>query len=205
MSKRSWPAAERNKAPLLEVLSRVLPRSGTLLEVGSGTGQHACYFAEHLPGLVFQPTDIDPENLESISAWTRETALSNLLPPRRLDVTDEDWGVGRVDAIFSANMIHIAPWACARGLIAGVARHLSDSGVFVLYGPFRIGGRHTAPSNEAFDAELRARDKTFGVRDLESVRDLAKEGALELSERVEMPANNQCLVFHRDLNRERSA
>ena len=197
MSKRSWPAAERNKAPLLEVLRRVLPSAGTLLEVGSGTGQHASYFAEHLPGLVFQPSDIDPENLISIDAWARDAALANLRPPLRLDVTADDWGVGRVDAIFSANMIHIAPWVCAQGLIAGVARHLTEAGVFVLYGPFRIDGRHTAPSNEAFDAELRARDASFGVRDLEAVRDLAKEHALSLAERIDMPANNLCLVFNR--------
>ena len=197
MSKRSSPAAERNKAPLLEVLRRVLPSAGTLLEVGSGTGQHASYFAEHLPGLVFQPSDIDPENLTSIDAWARDAALANLRLPLRLDVTADDWGVGRVDAIFSANMIHIAPWACAQGLFAGVARHLTEAGVFVLYGPFRIDGRHTAPSNEAFDAELRARDASFGVRDLEAVRDLAKERALCLTERVEMPANNLCLVFNR--------
>ena len=197
MSKCSWPAAERNKGPLLEVLRRVLPSEGTLLEVGSGTGQHASYFAEHLPGLVFQPSDIDPENLTSISAWTRDAALPNLRPPMRLDVTAEDWGVGRVNAIFSANMIHIAPWICAQGLFAGVARYLADAGVFVLYGPFRIDGRHTAPSNEAFDAELRARDASFGVRDLESVEDLARAGALELAERIAMPANNFCLVFNR--------
>ena len=197
MSKSTWPAAERNKAPLLEVLRRVLPSAGTLLEVGSGTGQHASYFAEHLPGLVFQPSDIDPENLTSIEAWTRDAALSNLRPPLRLDVTADDWGVERVDAIFSANMIHIAPWECARGLLAGVARHLAEEGVFVLYGPFRIDGRHTAASNEAFDAELRARDESFGVRDLESVEDLARAGALELTERIAMPANNFCLVFNR--------
>jgi cyclopropane fatty-acyl-phospholipid synthase-like methyltransferase len=197
MSKRSSPSAERNKAPLLEVLRRVLPSAGTLLEVGSGTGQHASYFAEHLPGLIFQPSDLDSENITSIRAWARDAALANLRPPIELDVTAEDWGVGRVDAIFSANMIHIAPWACARGLFAGVARHLADAGVFVLYGPFRIDGRHTAASNAAFDADLRARDPSFGVRDLEAVQDLARAGALRLVERIEMPANNQCLVFAR--------
>jgi cyclopropane fatty-acyl-phospholipid synthase-like methyltransferase len=197
MSKRSSPAAERNKGPLLEVLRRVLPSTGTLFEVASGTGQHASYFAEHLPGLVFQPSDIDPENLASIRAWVSEAGSSNLRQPLELDVTADDWGVGRVDAIFSANMIHIAPWACAQGLLAGVARHLTEAGVFVLYGPFRIAGQHTAPSNEAFDADLRARDSRFGVRDLEAVEDLARKSALRLAERVEMPANNQCLVFVR--------
>jgi len=180
---------------LLEVLRRVLPSAGTLLEIGSGTGQHASYFAEHLPGLTFQPTDIEPENLASISAWVRDARLSNLRPPLKLDVTAEDWGVGRVDAIFSANMIHIAPWECAEGLFAGVSRHLADAGVFVLYGPFRIAGEPFAASNEAFDADLRTRDSRFGVRDLEAIQDLAVQGALRFAERVEMPANNQCLVF----------
>lgn len=195
--KLSWPAPERNKQPILEVLSRVLPRSGTLLELASGTGQHAVYFAEHLPGLVYQPSDLEPANLRSIKAWVEESQLPNLRAPLRLDVAKTPWPVEEVDAIYNANLIHIAPWECAVGLMQGAARHLSAEGVLVLYGPYRIGGVHTAPSNERFDEDLRQRDARFGVRDLEAVVELAAPYGLSLIERVEMPANNQTLIFRR--------
>jgi len=197
VTKATWPAPERNKAPILEVLLRVLPKAGTVLEVASGTGQHAAHFAKHLPGLMYLPTDVDPENLSSIAEWVREAALLNLLSPRALDVTSPDWNVPTVQAIFNANMLHIAPWECALGLFAGVRRHLAEAGVVVLYGPYRIGGAHTAPSNASFDASLRERDPRFGVRDLEAVVELANGAGLSLAERVEMPANNQTLVFAR--------
>jgi hypothetical protein len=196
MSKTSWPAPERNKGPILEVLRRVLPRSGTVLEIASGTGQHAEYFARELPALTFLPSDVDPENLASIREWVRDAALPNLKEPLELDVTSESWKVGEVDAVFNANMIHIAPWDCAVGLFAGIRRE-TTARVVVLYGPFRIGGVHTAPSNEAFDANLRQRNPTFGVRDLEAVTELAEQAGLRLAERVPMPANNQTLVFVR--------
>ncbi len=196
-TKLSWPAAERNKAPILAVLTRVLPSTGTLLEVASGTGQHALYFAEHLPGLTWQPSDIDPANLASISAWSAEAQLRNLLPAVRLDVCESDWPVAEVSAIFNANMIHISPWECTAGLLRGAARYLVGGGPLVLYGPFRVGGAHTAPSNARFDDDLRQRDPRFGVRDLEAVVELAREQGLILQERVEMPANNQMLVFRR--------
>jgi SAM-dependent methyltransferase len=196
MSKTRWPAPERNKGPILEVLRRVLPRSGTVLEIASGTGQHAEYFARELPALTFLPSDVDPENLASIREWVRDAALPNLKEPLELDVTSESWKVGEVDAVFNANMIHIAPWDCAVGLFAGIRRE-TTARVVVLYGPFRIGGVHTAPSNEAFDANLRQRNPTFGVRDLEAVTELAEQAGLRLAERVPMPANNQTLVFVR--------
>jgi SAM-dependent methyltransferase len=196
MSKTCWPAPERNKAPILEVLRRVLPRSGTVLEIASGTGQHAEYFARQLPALTFLPSDVDPENLASIREWVRDAALPNLREPVELDVTSESWKVGEVDAVFNANMIHIAPWDCAVGLFAGIRRE-TTARVVVLYGPFRIGGVHTAPSNEAFDANLRERNPSFGVRDLEAVAGLAEQAGLRLAERVPMPANNQTLVFVR--------
>jgi SAM-dependent methyltransferase len=196
MSKTRWPAPERNKGPILEVLRRVLPRSGTVLEIASGTGQHAEYFARELPALTFLPSDVDPENLASIREWVRDAALPNLREPLELDVTSESWKVGEVDAVFNANMIHIAPWACAVGLFAGIRRE-TTARVVVLYGPFRIGGVHTAPSNEAFDANLRERNPSFGVRDLEAVTELAEQAGLRLAERVPMPANNQTLVFVR--------
>jgi SAM-dependent methyltransferase len=195
--KQAWPAAERNKAPILDVLRRVLPASGKLLEIASGTGQHAAYFAEQLPGWVIQPSDIDSENLESIEAWVAEARLQNLRRPFRLDVLAAEWGVGRVEALFCANMIHIAPFACAEALLAGAGRHLNDGGRFVLYGPFRVGGEHTAPSNADFDADLRRRDARFGVRDLETLETRASSAGLTLIERVPMPANNFTLIFER--------
>lgn len=195
--KVSWPAPERNKEPILEVLRRVLPARGTLLEIASGTGQHAVHFAAALPGLDYQPSDPDPANLASIAAWVEEAGLPNLRAPIALDVCQLDWGVGTLQAIFNANMIHIAPWACAEGLFAGAGRHLEAGGVCVLYGPFRIGGAHTAESNARFDEDLRSRDPRFGVRDLEAVAALAEQAGLAFQERVAMPANNQCLVFRR--------
>ncbi len=197
--KQLWPAPERNKGPILEVLQRVFPASGRALEISSGSGQHAVHFARAMPGLTWLPSDIDEENLASIRAWVDDEKLSNLEAPRRLDVLDEDWGTGQVDAVFNANMIHIAPWACGLGLLSGVGRTLKPGGPFVLYGPFRIGGVHTAPSNESFDATLRARDARFGVRSLEEVTQRARELGLAFQERIEMPANNQCLVFRRAL------
>lgn len=196
MTKLAWPAPERNKEPILEVLKRVLPREGTLLEIASGTGQHAVHFARHLPGLVVQPSDVDPAHLASIRAWGSEAMLSNLREPLLLDVLG-DWNIGTVDAVFNANMIHIAPWECAVALFEGVGRVLRAGGVFVLYGPFRVGGVHTAPSNEVFDRDLRSRDPRWGVRDIDELLPLAERAKLELVERVAMPANNQCLVFTR--------
>jgi hypothetical protein len=196
--KKTWPAPERNKAPILDVLARVFPDTGRVLEISSGSGQHVVHFARHLPSLVFQPSDIDDENLASIRAWRRDEALPNLLEPVRLDVLDNAWPVEPCQAAFNANMIHIAPWPCAEGLFDGLGRHLVPGAVFVLYGPFRIGGKHTAPSNEAFDADLRQRDPAWGVRELEAVEALARRHGLVLSERVAMPANNQSLVFVRE-------
>lgn len=196
--KQTWPAPERNKDPILEVLARVLPPSGRLLEIASGTGQHAAYFARRLPGLAVQPSDADPRNVESVRAWRADTGAPNLLEPLLLDVLVEPWDVGAFEAIFNANMVHIAPFACAEALLRGVGRHLLPGGVFVLYGPFRIGGAHTAPSNESFDEDLRRRDPSWGVRDVEAIVALAEAQGLRLGERVSMPANNQCLVFTRD-------
>jgi hypothetical protein len=196
-TKQCWPAPERNKRPILEVLARVFPAHGTALEISSGSGQHAAYFAAQLPQLIWQSSDVDASNLASISAWVSEAALPNLRAPLALDVCAADWGVGTVDAIFNANMIHIAPWECCVGLIAGAARHLGRPGVLVMYGPYRVGGAHTAPSNAEFDASLRARDPSWGVRDCEAVIALAEAAGLGFAERVEMPANNQILVFRR--------
>lgn len=193
--RRHAPATQRNREPILEVLRTVLPATGTVLEIASGSGEHAVYFAAALPTLVFQPSDIDASALASIQAWIAESGLPNVSPPLRLDVTDQRWPTDPVAAIFSANMIHIAPPEATVGLMAGAARHLLPGGVLVVYGPFRIDGAHTAPSNAAFDADLRARDPRWGVRDLEWVRDLAAGHGLTLEQRLPMPANNQTLVF----------
>ncbi len=197
MQKLKWPAPERNKQPILEVLERVLPPAGTVLELASGTGQHAAYFARHLPALTFQPSDIDHDNLVSIAAWTHDEKLSNVAAPLRIDVCDEAWPIGQVQAIYSANLIHIAPWRAAEGLVRGAARHLVPGGLLVIYGPFRIGGQHTALSNQTFDEELRRRDPAFGVRDLEQLLALVAEHGFTLRERVAMPANNQLLLLVR--------
>jgi SAM-dependent methyltransferase len=181
----------------LEVLRRVLPAEGVLLELASGSGQHAAFFARELPGLSIQPSDVDAENLASIHAWVDEAGCPNLRPPLALDVLQADWGVGTVDAIFNANMIHIAPWACCEALLAGAGRHLRPGGALVLYGPFRLQGRHTSESNASFDAGLRARDERWGVRDAEQVIALAATRGLQFGECVAMPANNQILVFTR--------
>jgi SAM-dependent methyltransferase len=195
VTKLSWGAPERNKQPILEVLQRVLPASGTLLELASGTGQHAVYFAQHLPGWTIQPSDVEPENLASIAAYQREAGLPNLREPVRLDVADATWP--NASAVFNANMIHIAPWQAALDLLRGAARVLAPGDKLVLYGPFKIGGAHTAPSNQSFDDSLRARDPSWGVRDLEAVVSIAASHGLALEERVEMPANNQTLIFTR--------
>jgi SAM-dependent methyltransferase len=197
--KQVWPAPERNKRVLLEVLARVLPaHGGTLLEIASGSGQHASFFAAELLAWTIQPSDVDPDNLASISAYVAEARLPNLRAPIALDVLAAEWNTRSIDAVFCANMIHIAPWACCEGLIAGAGRHLKPDGTFVLYGPFSFGGVHTSESNVAFDASLKARDARWGVRDADEVIALAARAGLRFVERVAMPANNQTLVFTRD-------
>lgn len=192
-----WPAPERNKGPILEVLERWLPASCRVLEIASGSGQHAAHFAANLPLLQWYPTDLDEANLASIAAYVDEASLPNLHMPRKLDVRDEDWGQAEPGAVFVANLTHIAPWDTTLALLDGAARQLTLGGLLLIYGPFRVGGEHTAESNAAFDAELRARDPQAGVRDLEAVVDHAASVGLRLVERVNMPANNQLLVFER--------
>ncbi|MET0384910.1 MAG: DUF938 domain-containing protein [Polyangiales bacterium] len=192
-----WPAPERNKVPILEVLQRVLPASGRLLEVASGSGQHALFFADALPGWTWLPTDIEGEHLASIEAYRADAKHGNLAAPRTLDVLAERWDVGALDAVFCANMIHIAPWECCEALLRGAAEHLRSGGHLVLYGPFRIAGEHTSESNRDFDAGLRARDSRWGVRDLEAVDAIAQRFGLTRTQLVAMPANNQCVVFVR--------
>lgn len=192
------PAAERNGPPILAELMRLLPSTGRALEIASGTGQHAAHFAAALPGWRWQPTEHEVATFPSIVAWAREAGLSNVEPPLQLDVTGFPWPVvDPYDLIYCANMIHIAPWAACLALLDGARQHLAARGLLVLYGPYRIGGQHTADSNAAFDADLRSRDARWGVRDLEAVVDEARARQLKLRERIAMPANNQLLVFAR--------
>jgi SAM-dependent methyltransferase len=189
------PAVARNREPILAVLRRVLPARGTVLEIASGSGEHAVHFAAALPHLTWQPADIDPDALRSIAAYRAAARLQNLLPPLALDAASPDWPVTRADAVVSINMIHIAPWSAAQGLMAGAARILAPGGVLYLYGPFKEDGQHTAPSNAAFDLSLRQRNPQGGVRDVGDVCELAQQHRLALVERVAMPANNLSLVF----------
>jgi SAM-dependent methyltransferase len=192
-----FPHVARNREPILEVLRRVLPPQGLVLEIASGGGEHAAYFASNLPGLRWQPTDANSEMFESIAAHRAAAGVANLLAPLHLDVTSERWPIERADAMVCCNMIHIAPWAATEGLIAGAERTLSRGGLLYLYGPYKIDGRHSAPSNEDFDASLRARNPLWGVRDLTDVASLAERHGLELAETVAMPANNLSVVFRR--------
>lgn len=196
-SKQHAPATLRNREAIFAVLDRVLPEQGLVLEIASGTGEHATWIAPQLPGIAWQPTDRDPAMLESIAGWIQERAAANVRPPFVLDVSDAEWPVAAADAVFCANMIHIAPWEATAGLVRGCSRILPVGGVLVLYGPFMIDGAHTAPSNEAFAASLRARNPAWGVRDLGAVAELALAGGLHLIERVDMPANNLSVVFER--------
>jgi SAM-dependent methyltransferase len=193
--RRYAPATGRNREPILEVLRRVLPARGLVLEIAAGTGEHAAFFAKALPELVWQPSDLDEEARRSVVAWTRD--VPNVRPPLALDVREDAWPVARADGIVAINLIHIAPWECCLGLMRGAGRVLSPGGVLYLYGPYRLDGRNTAPSNEAFDQSLRARDPEWGVRDLEAVVAAAATEGLVHVERVAMPANNQSVVFRR--------
>jgi len=197
MSARSSPASARNREPILEVLRRWLPAEGLVLEVASGAGEHAMWFAQALPGVRWQPTDRDPDALASIAAWRAEAGLHNLLAPLELDASAEAWPVEDADAVVAINMVHISPWEATEGLVHGAARVLRPGGVLFLYGPYREEGVPTAPSNEAFDADLKRRDPAWGLRLAEDLIALAASRGLEKVERAALPANNIALVFRR--------
>ncbi len=197
------PSAERNREPILAVLREVLPASGRVLEIASGTGQHAICFARALPGLDWQPSDLDADARASIAAWTAHEGLANVRAPLALDVHQPDWGTvlpdafEPLDAVVCINMIHISPWSASEALFAGAGRRLVEGGVLYLYGPYKRSGAHTAPSNEAFDQQLRSRDPSWGVRDMEAVVALGVSAGLVCGEPVAMPANNFSLVFRK--------
>lgn len=190
----NFPATERNKAPILEVLTRTLPSDGLVLEVGSGSGQHIAAFARALPHLDWQASDPDPTYRASIDAWASHAGL-DLPPALDLDVRRHPWPVSGAAAVISANMIHISPWAACLGLLSGSAEILPEGGVLYLYGPFAVGGTHTAESNARFDAGLRAENPDWGVRNLDDVAMEARMRGLHLVETVKMPANNLSVVF----------
>lgn len=198
-TRRFAPATERNRAAILDVLREVLPDAGCVLEIASGSGEHAVWFARHLPHLQFQPSDPDPVNRASIAAWTAHTAVTNVLEPIALDATDTDWPIPhRPSAVLCINMIHIAPWSATLGLLRGAAATLSSGGLLYLYGPFRRGGTHTSESNAMFDADLRRRDASWGVRDLEAVNEAAREAGFGTPTTIAMPANNLSVMFRRE-------
>jgi SAM-dependent methyltransferase len=192
-----FPSAARNRQPILDVLRPHLPGHGLVLEVASGSGEHVVHFARACPGLTFQPSDPDPAHRASIDAWTAALALANVRPAIDLDVTAEPWPIATADAVVCINMTHIAPWAATERLMHGAGRILPAGGVLYLYGPYRRGGRHTAPSNAAFDLSLRAQDPAWGVRDLEAVAALAAAAGFAAPIVVAMPANNLSLVLRK--------
>ena len=196
-ARRHSPAAERNRGPILAEMQRLLPPQGVALEIASGTGQHVAHFAGALPAWRWQPSDGDARSLASISAWCAR--VPNVAPPLHIDVLAEAWpGVpASVDAIYCANLLHISPRTTCTALMRGTARHLAAKGLLLLYGPYVVEGEPTAPSNQAFDADLRARDPAWGLRQLGEVVTQAEAVGLRLRERVAMPANNLLLVFDR--------
>ncbi len=195
--RRTAPAADRNKEPILAILRRVLPDSGLVLEIASGTGQHVIHFAQALPGLRWQPSDPEPEARSSIAAWVAHERLPNVRPALDLDVNSPACPIQRADAVVCINMVHISPWTATLGLLAVAARLLPVEGPLIVYGPFRRLGWKTAPSNEAFDAQLRRQNAEWGLRDLDTVLEAAEATGLDLVETVDMPANNLVLVFRK--------
>ncbi len=191
------PAAARNREPVLDVLRAVLPERGLVLEIASGSGEHCVHFAAHLPKLTFAPSDPSPKARESVAAWIAETRLKNILAPLALDAASTPWPIKQADAVICLNMIHISPWAATEGLFHNAAAILPQTAPLYLYGPYKRGGAHTAPSNVEFDAWLRAQDPAWGVRDVETVTELGRQAGFDGPEIVEMPANNLSVVFRR--------
>lgn len=194
-----YPATQRNRDAILGVLRGVLPPAGLVLEIASGSGEHAVHFARAFPNTTFQPSDPQPEAVRSIAAWIANSGAANIHPPLTLDVTAPDWSrvLDAADAILCINMIHIAPWAATEGLIRGAAHILRPGAPLYLYGPYRRAEVTTAPSNEAFDADLKARNPQWGLRDLADVTALAHAAGFAGPEVTEMPANNLSVVFRK--------
>jgi SAM-dependent methyltransferase len=199
-------AFHRNHQPIWAVLAGFLEeRSGDVLEIGSGTGQHVVAFARRAPQLVWWPSDSEQRHVQSVAGWRAQAQLGNVRPPFRIDASAPDWGLQGVGAptefmaMLCVNVLHIAPWRVAEGLLAGAARHLRPDGRLFVYGPFMRDGKHTAPSNVAFDQSLRRQNSEWGVRDMDELGRLAQSEQLVLAETVSMPANNFVLVFARSV------
>ncbi len=195
--RRSAPATARNRDPILEVLRRLLPSRGLVLEIASGSGEHAVHFARHLPGLTFQPTDPDAGAVASIAAWIVAEGLENVRAPVELDAASPQWPVTQADAVVCINMIHISPWAATQGLLRGAAAILPAGAPLYLYGPYRRAGIETAASNEAFDRDLKSRNPAWGLRDLDAVASAARAAGFSGPAVTEMPANNLSVAFRR--------
>lgn len=194
---RHAPATARNRDALLEILQKCLPNQGQLLEIASGTGEHAVFFARAFPGLTWQPSDPDPSSRASIEGHRAASSCDNILAPLDIDVRAAAWPLAALDAVFCANMTHIAPWDCTLGLVAGAGRSLKAGGGLCIYGPFIRADRATAPSNLSFDESLRARDPSWGLRHLEEVEAAAQQHGFVAPEVFEMPANNLTLWFRK--------
>jgi len=192
-------ASERNKEPILRVLQQVLPCAGTVLEIGSGTGQHAVHFGARFPGLVWQTSDL-VENHADICAWLEEAGLDNVRPPLTLDVAAGQWPAKPLEAVFSANTAHIMSWVQVQAMLSGVGQVLADGGVFCLYGPFNYDANYTSESNAAFDRFLQDRDPQSGIRDFEALNGGMEEAGLVLWRDYGMPSNNHLLVWKKPDN-----
>jgi SAM-dependent methyltransferase len=191
------PATLRNREPIARVLRTLLPQTGLVLEVASGTGEHIVYLAGRFPGLTWQPSDISPDSLRSIESWAGQAELPNVLPPLALDAAGEDWAIDRADAVMCINMVHISAWSATVGLMAGAGRILAAGAPLYLYGPFRRAGYPLEPSNVAFDQQLRNSDSRWGLRDLEEVVACAADHELLEDAVIEMPANNLSAIFRK--------
>jgi hypothetical protein len=190
-------ATVRNRDFILDVLRDVLPIRGAILEIASGSGEHVVHFARSLPSLVFQPSDLDPEALQSVAAWVQATGVTNVRAPTVLDASQSPWPIASADGIICINMVHIPPWGATLGLIRGAAAILPPGAPFYLYGPYKREGVETAPSNQAFDRSLRNRNSAWGLRDLEAVAAMAQFSGFSVPVLAEMPANNLSVVFRR--------
>ncbi len=195
--RRTAPSVQRNRDPILDVLKRVLPGSGLVLEIASGSGEHVMHFAAALTHLSFQPSDPDETARASIDAWAAGSGLGNVRPAIALDAAAVSWPIESADAIVCINMIHISPWSSTLGLMRGAARTLPTGGLLYLYGPYRRGGNHTSESNAAFDADLTARDSAWGIRDLETVAEIARVEGFSAPAIESMPANNLSVMLRR--------
>ena len=193
--KRHAPATARNSEPLAEVLAEELPDRGLVLEVASGSGEHAVFLARQFPALDWQPSDVDLEALASVDAWAAEAAVANLRPAIALDAAQANWPIAAADAVLCVNMVHISPWSAAVGLFTGAGRILTSGAPLVLYGPFIEPGRETAPSNLAFDQSLKQRNSEWGLRNTADLDALAADHGLRRTARHAMPANNLVLVY----------